>query len=127
MKRKILLYYAAIVLSAMIIGGFYPLATGASIIQNLFFLPVAIMLWVAIFRIKRQKIAVDDESKMVFGSKKMLTLLIYSTLASSVLTVGAILHISNFKEALANLMFLPVTVQLIFWFLPKLKSPKKVK
>lgn len=127
MKRKILLYYAAIVLSAMIIGGFYPLATGASIIQNLFFLPVAIMLWVAIFRIKRHKIAVDDESKMVFGSKKMLTLLIYSTLASSVLTVGAILHISNFKEALANLMFLPVTVQLIFWFLPKLKSPKKVK
>jgi len=127
MKRKILLYYAAIVLSAMIIGGFYPLATGASIIQNLFFLPVAIMLWVAIFRIKRQKIAVDDESKMVFGSKKMLTLLIYSTLASSVLTVGAILHISNFKEALANLMFLPVTVQLMFWFLPKLKSPKKVK
>jgi hypothetical protein len=127
MKRKILMYYAAIVLSAMIVGGFYPLATGASIIQNLFFLPVAIMLWVAIYKVNHHRIAVDDQSKMVFGSKRMLSLLIYSTLATSVLTVGAILHISSFQEALANLMFLPVTVQLMFWFLPKLKSPKKVK
>jgi hypothetical protein len=85
------------------------------------------MLWVAIYKVNHHHIAVEDQSKMVFASKRMLSLLIYSTLVTSVLTVGAILHISSFQEALANLMFLPVTVQLMFWFLPKLKSPKKVK
>jgi len=125
MKRKILLYYVAIVLSAMIIGGFYPLATGASIIQNLFFLPVAVVFWVAIYRINRQHIAVADQSGVLFGSKKMTLVLVYSTFVSLVLTIGAILHISSFKEAVADLMFLPVTIQLLFWFLPKLKGTKK--
>ncbi len=86
---------------------------------------MAVVFWVAIYRINRQHIAVADQSGVLFGSKKMTLVLVYSTFVSLVLTIGAILHISSFKEAVADLMFLPVTIQLLFWFLPKLKGTKK--
>jgi hypothetical protein len=124
-KRKILLYYTALLITAMIIGSFYPLATGASIILSFFFLPVFAFFWVAIFKINHKHIDSSAQSKALFSSKKMLVALIYSTLLTLIITVGAFLNINSFGEAVADILFVPVSIQLLFWFLPLFKRSKK--
>jgi magnesium-transporting ATPase (P-type) len=124
-KRKILLYYVATIVTAMIIGGFYPLVTAASIMLNFLFLPVVILLWVAVFKINHRHLSSASQPKSLFSSKKMLVVLVYSTLLTVVMTIGAFLNISSFGEAVADILFLPVSIQLLCWFLPLLKRSKK--
>ena len=127
MKRKILLYYAPIIVTAMIIGSLYPFATGSSIILMILFLPVAIMLWVSFFRVQKRHLSADEQPKALFGSKKMLTLLLYSTLLSLIIFIGAFFNVMSFREAVIDILFIPVIAQLLFWLVPFLKNPKKVK
>jgi hypothetical protein len=41
------------------------------------------------------------------------------------MTIGAFLNINSFGEAVADILFLPVSIQFLFWFLPLLKRSKK--
>ena len=70
MKRKILLYYAPIIVTAMIIGSLYPYATSGSIILMILFLPEALLLWVAFFKVQKRNLSSDEQSKVLFNSKK---------------------------------------------------------
>lgn len=124
-KRTILLYYVAIILSAMIIGGFYPFATSSTIIQNLFFLPIVVFMWINVNRINRQKLSSVDQSLILFKTKIFLFLLIYSILVVLIMTVGAFINIRSFSEAVADILFLPVAVQFLLWFFPLFNKKAK--
>lgn len=125
MKRTILLYYAPIIITAMIIGSLYPFATSGTILLSILFIPVAIMLWMVFFKVKKGKIAPADQPKALFATKKMLLLLLYSTLLSLIVFIGAFFNVKNFTEAVIDILFIPVIIQFLLWFLPKVNSPKK--
>lgn len=127
MKRKILLYYAPIIVTAMIIGSLYPYATSGSIILMILFLPVALLLWVAFFKVQKRNLSSDEQSKVLFNSKKMLALLLYSILISLIIFIGAFVKVASFREAIKDILFIPVVIQLLLWFVPFLKGPKKIK
>lgn len=114
-KKRILLYYVTILVTAMIIGGLYPYATSSTIIMNILFLPVAILLWSALIKSGRQAIETKEQIKNFFLSKKMKVLLVYSSLVSVVLAIGSILSISSCGEAGLNNFTLPFCIQLLMW------------
>jgi hypothetical protein len=127
MKRTILFYYAPIIITAMIIGALYPPTTSGAMILGILFLPVATLLWISFFKIKNKNLATADQPRTLFDNKKKFTLLLYSTLLSLVIFIGAFFKVTSFKEVLLDILFIPVMIQLLLWFVPFLKSPKKVK
>ncbi|MEE8131667.1 MAG: hypothetical protein V3T98_01355, partial [Candidatus Paceibacterota bacterium] len=52
---RILLYYSAIFVTILIIGGFYTARSGKEIISNLLFLPVVIFLWITVIQLYKIK------------------------------------------------------------------------
>lgn len=69
--HKILLYYSAVFVTVLIIGGFYAARSANEIISNLLFLPVLVFLWLAViqlYKIKRnRKIKVINLDKDSMG------------------------------------------------------------
>mgnify|MGYP001616926909 CR=1 FL=1 len=65
--NKILLYYSAVFVTVLIIGGFYAARSVNEIISNLLFLPVVIFLWIAVIQLykirKSRKLKVVDLNK----------------------------------------------------------------
>ena len=127
MKRTILLYYAPIIITAMIIGALYPPTTSGAIILSILFLPVAILLWMSFFKIKKNNLVSVDQAKTLFSNKKKFIFLLYSALLSLIIFVGAFFKVTSFKEVVLDILFIPVIIQLLLWFFPLLKSQKKVK
>jgi hypothetical protein len=125
MKRTILFYYAPIIITAMIVGALYPPTTSGGMILGILFLPVAILLWMSFFKIKSKNLVLPDNSRTLFDNKKKLTLLVYSTFISLVIFIGAFVKVTSFKEALTDILFIPVIVQLLLWLVPTLRNKKK--
>ena len=66
--NKILLYYSAFLMTALIIGGFFRAKATGEIISNVLLLPVIIFLWINIVRQftgvkKNKKLKVVDKNK----------------------------------------------------------------
>lgn len=83
-------------------------------LQNILLLPVVFLLWFFVFRS-------GEKSKVLFF------LLLYSALLTLVISIGGLVTMRTGQEVFANLIFLPITIELIILLIARLKTMKKTR
>lgn len=110
--KKIFYYYTAIIITIMLIGGFYiSKMTWLLLIQNILLLPIVFLLWFSIF-------------KKLPKSKFVFIVLVYSAIFSLIITIGGLITMRKTTEIISNILFLPVTIEILAMLIKQIKDKK---
>jgi hypothetical protein len=97
----------------MIIGGFYNTPFSWSIImQNILLFPLLLILLNVLL-------------KIIINPKVIFFFLIYSAAISLIISIGGLFTINSVSSLIFNLLFLPITIQFLLWFINSYKDMKK--